>query len=363
MDRFAPVRRLIEKMVVAEGVGGAGIAIDLDGDVVVEHYAGHAAPGKLASPETLWPLASISKVYTAAAIVALIERGLLSMSLRVQTVLPEFAGGGRERVTIRHLLTHTSGLIYESPEMPALLSRQTSLSAIVDEATVNPLLFAPGSGQSYSDLGYALLGRVAERVTQMCFPDVVRDIVLEPAGLSDTFMPPPSSEYHRLAYVTGSFAEGTDGAMYNSAYALNLAHPAFGTVATIRDLLHFGQLFVPGSGQGVLTRAGLRLMTTDQTGNDFPGEDVTPVTGVVHPWAAGFMIKGRAGTPHLVSRDSFGHAGASGCILWIDPDAGIVIAFASNKHYNLDRDDFLFRVDRAINVSGSVCPPLRKQQR
>jgi CubicO group peptidase (beta-lactamase class C family) len=77
--------------------------------------------------------------------------------------------------------------------------------------------------------------------------------------------------------------------------------------------------------------------------------------GVIHPWGIGFMIKGRAGTPELVSPLSFGHAGASGCILWIDPVADVVIAFVSNRHLNLDMDGFFFRLDRVVNVAMAAC--------
>lgn len=345
------VGELVGRIVRTEGVHGAAVAVAHRGEVLIDHYEGVAGPGLRAAPETLWPLASISKLYTAAMIVRLVEMGELTLSTRVQTILPRMDDEGREQITLRQLLTHTAGLIYESPEMPRLMAEQTSLGAIVDEAYERPLAFAPGSSQLYSDLGYALAGRVAAVAMKRDFTDLVRELVLEPGGLSSTFMPPPTSEYDRVAYVNGSFAEGTEGAMYNSAYARELAHPAFGTVATLRDLLAFGLLFTPHAERSILSGAAIRTMVSDQTGGDFPGERVLPVTGVIHPWGLGFMLKGRAGTPELVSPNSFGHAGASGCILWIDPALDLVIAFVSNKHYNIDPDGFLSRLDRIVNVT------------
>src|SRR5262245_34121951 len=109
-------------MVRTEGVHGAAIAVVARGKRVLEHYAGIAAPGSAADADTLWPLASISKLYTAALIVKLIERGELTLGMRVETVLPRMTGDSREKITLRHLLTHTSGLIYESPEMPQLMA-------------------------------------------------------------------------------------------------------------------------------------------------------------------------------------------------------------------------------------------------
>ncbi|MGI8477891.1 MAG: serine hydrolase domain-containing protein [Thermomicrobiales bacterium] len=348
--RFMPIWAFVDRLVTVEGVPGAAVAVAADGRCAFERYAGAAAPGRPAALDTLWPLASISKLYTAAAIVALVEQGALTLSAKVCTLLPEWTGDGREKITLRQLLTHTSGLIYESPAMPEMLAAKTPLAAMVDDALGQPLLFTPGADQRYSDLGYALAARMASAATGKAFPDLVRELVLEPGRLRETFMPPPEAEYGRLAYVSGAFAEGTDGAMYNSRYALDLAHPAFGTVATVRDLLRFGLLFAPDGPERTLSARGVAAMTTDQTGGDFAGEEVVPVTGVVHAWGAGFMLKGRSGTPELVSPQSFGHGGASGCILWVDPLERITIAFVSNRHFNADSTGLLLRLDRAVNV-------------
>ena len=286
----------------------------------------------------------------ASAAMALIERGEITLSTRVETVLPDFTGGGHERVTLRHLMTHTSGLIYESPRMAELMAARTPLDAIVDEALAGDLVFAPGASQLYSDLGFALAGRMLAAVAGTPLPELVAGSVLEPAGLGNTHMPPPREVDGRIAYVAGGFAEGTEGAMYNSSYARDLAHPAFGTVATLRDLLAFGLLFAPNGPRRLFSRAGTTAMVTDQTGTDLPGETVQAPTGVIHPWGIGFMIKGRSVYPELASPSSFGHAGASGCSLWVDPVADVVIAFVSNRHLNADPDEFFRRLDGVHNT-------------
>lgn len=341
---------LLRRMVEEEGVDGGGVAVARRGEVVFEEYAGAARPGVAAGSNALWPLASISKTYTAAAIMALVERGLLTLSTKAGAVLPDFTGDGREHITLRQLLTHTSGLIYESPEMGGLLAAQTPLAKIVDEAYARPLLFAPGTDQRYSDLGYALAARMAETVSGKPLPELVHEFVLEPGGLSESFMPPAPAEFARIAHVRGVLAEGTDGAMYNSPYALGLAHPAFGAVASLPDLLTFGLAFT-SHGRPFLSPVGIRAMTTDQTGNDFPGFEVYEVTGSIQPWAIGFMLKGRAVTPELVSPASFGHGGASGCILQVDPASEIVVAFVSNRHERLGADEFMARLDRVVNAA------------
>ena len=352
-DRLTPVVDLVGRIVRTERVHGAAVAVVSRGQLVLEHYAGIAAPGLPAGPGTLWPLASLSKLYTAAMVVRLIERGELTLSTRAQTVLPRMDDGGREKITLRQLLTHTSGLIYESPDMPKLMANQTWLNEIVDEAYERPLAFDPGTGQLYSDLGYAVAGRMAATAMQDDFARLVSALVLEPSGLKETFFPVPPAEDNRIASVAAAFAEGTPGAMYNSRYSRELAHPAFGAYATLGDLLSFGLLFTPYASKQLFTGAGLRTMVSDQTGGDLPGERVTLATHVIHPWGLGVMIKARSGTPELVSPESFGHAGATGCILWIDPILDVVIAFVSNRHYNADPDGLFGRLDRVVNLTMS----------
>jgi CubicO group peptidase (beta-lactamase class C family) len=180
----------------------------------------------------------------------------------------------------------------------------------------------------------------------------VQELVLAPAGLGDTYMVPPRSEYGRLAHVVGSLGYDTPGAMYNAPYALDLGHPAFGTVTTITDLLRFGQLFDVSSETHIHSQAALRTMTSDQTGGHvlggFPGQ---PGAERPVPWGIGFMILRPGFGPDLMPPGSYGHGGASGCYLWIDPVSEVVFAYASNKHGNTGRIPFTRRMVAATNVT------------
>lgn len=352
MIDLARVRERIERFVADGEIAGAGLAVSYRGEQVAEWYTGQAAANLPAGPDVLWPLASISKLYTAAAIMVLVERGELTLSMPVHTLLPEFTGGGREQVRLRHLLTHTSGLIYESPQMEQRLLAQTPIDEMIDEAYTYPLLFKPGTRFEYSDFGIALAGRMASVVTSMSFPDLVRTLVLEPAALRGTFMPPPASAYGRIAQVKGTLAYGTDGAMYNSPYGLQLAHPAFGTVASAADLLRFGLLFAPGATNPLVSRATVTAMTVDQTGGLTRGSLVGIELALPQPWGLGFELNftaGGFGLAELGSPATFGHAGASGCVLAVDPLNEIGLAFVSNGHANIDMDRWYFRLSSVSN--------------
>ncbi len=349
-NRLSAVRDRIERFVAAGELDGLAMAVALGGSIVAEVYAGSAAPERQAVETTLWPLASISKTYTAAAVMALVERGDLTLSLPVRALLPAFDGDGRENVRLGHLLTHTSGLIYESPRMEALLREQTPLAAMVDEAYTHPLRFAPGTKHSYSDYGYALAARMAEVATGTPFPALLRALVLEPASLRDTFLPPREEAYVRLAYVRGALAEGTEGAMYNSPYALALAHPAFGVVASVRDLLRFGLLFAPGGERRILSGATIAAMTTPRTQ---PAIFDTLDRFAPHsqaPWGLGFSTGGYPGTGEdLVSSAAFGHDGASGCVLLVDPAYDLTLALVSNRHVLSGPDRWHYRIGSIVN--------------
>lgn len=353
--RLAPLQALLDRLIAEKQVNGASVAVAQGGVQVAELYAGDAAPNRPAAADTLWPLASISKLYTTAVVMTLIEQGFLTLSMTVRSVLPQFDGDGKESVTLRQLLTHTSGLVYESPEMEQRMLEHASIDEITDDAYTLPLLFTPGTQLSYSDYNFALAGRIASVVSGRSFTDLVREMVLEPGKLGDTFMPPPSSEYDRLAHVVEPMGYGTDSDMYNSAYAMNLAHPAFGTVATVSDLLRFGLLFVSNSPQQLFSAATTRTMTTDQTGGNIPGAGFGAEPVAPRPWGLGFMVKGATGFGgDLLSPATFGHGGASGCILQVDPTNDIAIAYVSNKHARTGREPFTKRQMSVCNVTAAA---------
>jgi len=337
-ERFAAVRDLLGRMVAREGVPGAALAVTVDGATVFEQYDGIAAPGRPADAGTLWDLASIGKAYTAATITALVERGELTFSRPVAAVLPACTGDGRERITLRHLLTHTSGLDDEAEEVARRTAAGAPLEAIVEAALRTPLRFLPGTDRRYGNLGSAVAAQVAARATGTPFSDLLRALVLEPAELRDTYRPVPPAEAGRLAHVAG----------VPGSPAPEAAHPASDVRATLRDLLRFGRHFAPG-GPRVLSEAGVWAMTTDQTGRDFyDGAD----NDTHYAQAIGFVLKGRPGLRELAGAAVVGHLGSTGCLLWIDPDERVVGAFVSNCERELS--DIWYRCDRVANATAAA---------
>lgn len=329
------VADVVERAIAAGEYAGAAVGVAVGGQVVVEHYAGEASPGTPSSAESIWPLASISKCFTAVMAMRLVERGELSLETRVVDVIPRFRGEGREEIRLRHLLGHTSGLRYESPRLDELLLAQVPLAAIIDEAITAPPRFPAGSRFAYSDDAYLLAGHLAEVLTGDPYPELIRSLVTDEIGLGGTWVKPPLAAHDRIARVRGVLAEGTDGAMYNSRYGLSLGHPAFGIVSSLRDMLRFLAPFTPG-GPRLYRETTMALLTTAQEGlrGHHPlwpelGDDVAVGWGLTFEVQTGAV----PGTlSHLASAGSFGHPGASGCRIVVDPATATTVVVLTNTH-------------------------------
>jgi D-alanyl-D-alanine carboxypeptidase len=153
-----------------------------------------------ASADTIYRLASITKQFTAAAILHLAEEGELSLDDRISDYLPDYPAPGR-RITIRNLLSHTSGLS-DVPVVPILEESGGvgyTRDQIIDLIASQPLDFEPGTGHSYSNVGFMLAGVVIERVTGTSYADYLTSEVLRPLGLDQTsFCPdeqPPADRW------------------------------------------------------------------------------------------------------------------------------------------------------------------------
>ena len=356
MSTPATLTALIDRYIAHNEFAGAAVIALKRGQVVLEHYAGQAAPGLAANADTLWPLASISKVYSAATIMRLVELGELTLNTRAASLLPAFSGGSRDAVRIRHLLTHTAGLMYESPLMAERLRSQTSLADMLDEAIESTPLFAAGTQLSYSDYHWLILANIAETITGQSFAAAMQALVLTPMGLAQTLFPAGAAA--NLAHVRGALAEGSSGDMYNSAYGRSLAHPAFGVVASARDVARFAMHFMP-AGPRVLSEPTVWAMTHDQTAG-VPGQYLI-IDGYgrqpQHAWGIGWALQ-TAQTPalfsELLSFDSFGHHGASGCQVLADPRQELVVVVLSNTHLNTGMDRWYDRLQAiaACTIAG-----------
>lgn len=319
---------------VREGVvPGVAVAVARHGELIGEFYAGKqaAGAGRPVDATTLYPIASLTKPFTAAAMMRLVERGQVSLDEPVRRVVPAFSGTDKREVTVRDLLCHTSGLPKDNPAEDALWACEADFATIAASAADLPLERLPGERVAYSNAAYWILGAAIETVAGASFAAFLHGEVLTRWGLAETFLVPPPAVEERIARRYGK------ARIMNRPYGRSLGSPAGGLFATARDLLRFAGIFladrVRPDGWRVLSTASVHSMTTDQT-NGLPGGIDGFRTWPNCPWGLGWEVKGdklNHWTGDLTSPRTIAHVGQSGTLLWADPTTGIACAVLANR--------------------------------
>jgi CubicO group peptidase (beta-lactamase class C family) len=280
-------------------------------------------------------LASISKPIFCTAVMRLVERGKLRLNQPVATVIPEFAARGKEDVRLWHLLTHTSGL--DEGTFGPLWGRGDR-AALTAAALGAGLTFRPGSRYSYCNVSYAVMAELIRRVTGRDDRELLRADVLEPLGMRSTGYDPPADAAPVHAAPWGDAPGGRE-------YWTGLAIPAGGLWSTAADLIRFGQAFLkPGK---VLAPATARTMTSLQT------EGLSEMRALGDGPAYYGLGWGKSGprggggpSTELRTPAGFGHGGATGTSLWIEPELDLVFVFLTNR-WGLDAP----HANRALNAA------------
>lgn len=335
-EQIARAFRQLEEWVGSGAVPGVSAAVWQRGRIVATFTAGLArrapAPAPV-RPDTRFAVASVTKPFTAAAALLLVDRGLVELDAPVRRYLPEFAGGGREAVTVRQLACHTGGLPARLPTNALSGSDRLDLAAISAAMLRLPLERPPGTRVVYSEVGPVLLAEIVRRVSGVPFHRFVQAELLAPLGLRATGFAPPADEEERIAHVAG-VAEGAGPAAepYNSAYWRDLGHPSSGLFATPSDLVRFAGVFL-AAGAPLLRPETAAAMVRDQTGG-LPGGLQGALEWPRCAWGLGWEVRGDK-QPHWTGRrvgpQMFGHFGHAGALLWADPARRLAWAVCANQ--------------------------------
>lgn len=247
---------------------GVSVAISIDGELAFEGWAGRAdiAQGVDIGSDTRFEIASISKQFTAFAIMLLVKEGKLSLDQQVGEIIPEFTGPAGP-VTIRHLLSHTGGL----REVNSLLglTGQSDASPITQARALDLILrqhganFAPGARYEYSNTGYQLLAEIVARVSGQPFAEFMQTRIFAPLGMEDTQVrTDPDAIIARLAQGYRPTANG-----FARVHLVAATFGSTGIVSTPRDLLRWARVFETGQvgGEAVLQRMAARSTLADGT--------------------------------------------------------------------------------------------------
>jgi D-alanyl-D-alanine carboxypeptidase len=226
---------------------GAAVVVARDGRVLMRKAYGLADVelGVPMRPEHVFRVGSITKQFTAVGVLMLADEGKLSVDDEITRFFPGYPTHGR-RITVEHLLTHTSGIrSYTSiPEWRERMRDDVTVDELVAAFRDQPMDFAPGESWSYNNSGYVLLGALIEKLSGQTYAEFMRARVFEPLGMRDTRVETQSAVIPRR--VRG-YEMGEGRAITNSEY-LSLSHPyaAGALVSTVDDLLRWGQAVQEG---------------------------------------------------------------------------------------------------------------------
>ena len=240
------------------GVPAVQIAVSHRGRVIYSEAFGtiNRESGTVATQRSVLRVGSITKQFTAAAILRLAERGALSLDDRIEKFVPEFETRGRT-ITLRHLLTHTSGVVRDwwfAPNQPVNPAFPVTRAQVINALNARPFDFAPGTKWSYSNAGYMLLGYSIESITGMSYADFIHTELALPLGLIDTGVCGTSSLPLRDGY----------GLLNGSWVRLSSLHPSAilsegSFCSTASDLVRWSHLLATGH---AMLPASYTAMTT-----------------------------------------------------------------------------------------------------
>jgi CubicO group peptidase (beta-lactamase class C family) len=269
--------------------------------------------GSARSLDDRFLLGSISKPVSVTALMTLYDRGRFRLDDPVRKFLPEFTGGARDRITVRQLLTHVSGLPDQLPENEALRKRHAPLSEFVAGAIRTPLLFEPGSRYGYSSMAILLAAEIARRISGTEFPAFIEGAVFRPLEMKHSSLglgrfPLEATLRCQAEDAAPESGEGDPAARdwdWNSPYWRRLGAPWGGVHASAPDVARFLAEFLDRGGKAVRPETA-RLMLRNHNPSGLP------------PRGIGFALGARAGSPGC-SEQTFGHGGSTGTLAWADP--------------------------------------------
>jgi CubicO group peptidase (beta-lactamase class C family) len=326
-DKLAAMDAAIETAIASNKCPGGVLWLERNGTAYHKAYGNRAlVPEREAmTQDTIFDMASLTKVVaTTPAVMLLVERGQVKLDAPVRTYIPKFTGEGRELVTVRELLTHTSGL-------PPDIETKTDWhgwNTAIQKACAIKLESPPGTVFKYSDINFILLGEIVQRVSKTPLQVFVQREIYGPLKMTDTGFLPPKKKLPRIA-PTEVVNGGPWRDMVHDPTARHMGGVAghAGLFSTASDLARYARMMLnlgKLDGVRIFKPETVRLMTSVQT----PPE-VSTRYGL--GWDIDSPYAGSRGDIFPIG--SYGHTGWTGGSLWIDPFSKTFVIFLSNRNH------------------------------
>ncbi|HUP49074.1 MAG TPA: serine hydrolase domain-containing protein [Thermoanaerobaculia bacterium] len=348
LDSIAPI---MQQLIDSRRTGGIMTLVARNGRIVHWEAVGDRVPGEPLKPNDIFRIFSMTKPITSVAAMVLVEAGQLRLEDPVSKYIPSFAsvqvyqpGGGRrapaQAMTVKHLLTHTSGLTYglfgETPvdsvyrAAGVLMAPPAGLAGFVEQVAALPLLGDPGSVWNYS-VSTDILGRVIEIVSGQPLDAFFRERIFEPLGMVDTGFQVPAEQQHRFTAV---YAGSGDDLALTEAGGASTSTPVWlsgggGLASTAADYLRFCQMLLNEGeldGVRILRPETVRAMRSNQLPESLIPIAVGPLVFADHGFGLGFGVA--VDGPF---QGTLVWGGAANTFFWIDP-AQEIIAFTWTQY-------------------------------
>ena len=331
---FSSSWKIINDAIDSKLFPGAQILVVKDSEILAEKSFGYQT-FESNSPKidinTIYDIASLTKVVaTTPVIMKLIKKKYLHLDHEIYQFYPEFKGEWKDKVTIKHLLTHSSGLKpYE--EYFKNKNIKNSDDIIRDIVSKQNLLFEPGSEFKYSDLGMILLMDIAEKITGRTFSELVQSWILNPLNMKNSYFNPPVNildvippteidNLYRNKIVKGFVHDENAFLMGGVSGHAGLFSNSYDIAKYAQTMINFGIY----NGSRVFNSYSIKKTTKKQNtpyGSDYALGWDTP------------SIRGNSSAGDFFSKGSYGHLGFTGTSLWVDPNQKIIIILLTNRTY------------------------------
>lgn len=303
---------------------GAAVAITVAGEVVELRGFGRLTydpSDPEVTGETIFDVASLTKVMAATPMaMVLYEQGALDLEAPVSVIVPEFGHEGRRgEVTVRHLLTHTSGL----PAYEKLFERARTREELISAACRFPLETEPGERVNYSDIGFIILGQLLERVSNESIDDFCTREIFGPLGMARTGYRPPIEWREQIPPTEEDLTfrrRIVQGEVHDeNAFVMGGVSAHAGIFSSAADVSKFA-LWMLNDGKPILHSATTRLFTSPQ-----------PVRQGYARALGWDRVSQPSSSGHFFSATAYGHLGYSGTSLWIDPEKQLSVTLLTNR--------------------------------
>lgn len=323
-SRLALIDELVNEGLSQSKMPGAVVIVGRRGGVAFRKAYGFRQTIPQQVPmtiDTVFDLASLTKpIATATSVMVLIQQGRIDVNAAVATYLPDFAANGKDKISVRHLLTHTAGLIADNSIKDYSGTPEQSLANIM---ALKPNA-EPGEEFTYSDVGFIVLGELVKKVSGKNVHEFSQDAIYAPLGMSETGYLPGDALRARAAVTEQREDRWMQGEVHDPrAYALGGIAGHAGLFSTADDLSRYAVMMLNGGRSGdteILNPPTFELMTT--------AVDV-PRGRRALGWDARTGYSSNRGD--FMSSRAFGHGGFTGTGIWIDPANDLFVLFLSNR--------------------------------